>query len=122
MTSMQIDSRVRDELAKVAESDLGGVALGEAVRQLIMEHHIAHINRRYEELHADPDEWASYTVEARLTDNVAGEGLADAREEYPEYEDITSVSTGRLGDSPLGRAAPGEIAELRQWLSVMVAF
>jgi hypothetical protein len=85
MTSMQIDSRVRDELAKVAESDLGGVPLGEAVRQLIMEHHIAHINQRYEELHADPDEWASYTVEARLTDNVAGEGLADAREEYPEY-------------------------------------
>ena len=84
MTSMQIDSKVRDELARVAEGDLGGVSLGEAVRQLIMEHHIAHINRRYEELRADPEEWASYTAEARLTDNVAGEGLPSARDEYPE--------------------------------------
>jgi hypothetical protein len=86
MTSMQIDSKVRDELARVAESDLGGVSLGEAVRQLIMEHHIAHINHRYEELRADPEEWASYTAEARLTDNVAGETLPSARDEYPEYD------------------------------------
>ena len=85
LTSMQIDSRVRDELAKVAEEDLGGVPLGEAVRQLIMEHHITHINRRYEELRADPEEWASYAAEARLTDNVAGETLPDAKDEYPEH-------------------------------------
>jgi hypothetical protein len=85
MTSMQIDSKVRDELARVAEGDLGGVSLGEAVRQLIMEHHVAHINRRYEELRADPEEWASYATEARLTDGIAGEALPDAREEYPEY-------------------------------------
>jgi len=85
MTSMQIDSKVRDELAKVAEADLGGVSLGEAVRLLVTEHHIAHINRRYEELRADPEEWASYTAEARLTDGVAGEGLPGARDEYPEY-------------------------------------
>jgi hypothetical protein len=85
MTSMQIDSKVRDELAKVAEEDLGGVSLGEAVRQLIMEHHIAHINRRYEELRADPEEWASYMAEAELTDNVAGETLPNAQDEYPEY-------------------------------------
>jgi hypothetical protein len=85
MTSMQIDSKVRDELAKVAEEDLGGISLGEAVRQLIMEHHIAHINRRYEELRADPEEWASYMAEARLTDNVVGETLPNAQDEYPEY-------------------------------------
>lgn len=85
MTSMQIDSKVRDELARVAEGDFEGVPLGEAVRRLIMEHHIAMINQRYEELRADPEEWASYTAEARLTDNVAGEGLPNADEEYPEY-------------------------------------
>jgi hypothetical protein len=85
MTSMQIDSKVRDELAKVAEEDLGGVPLGEAVRQLIMEHHIAHINRRYEELRADPEEWASYAAEAKLTDNVAGKTLPSTQDEYPEY-------------------------------------
>jgi hypothetical protein len=85
MTSMQIDSKVRDELAKVAEEDLGGVSLGEAVRQLVMEHHFARINQRYDEIRADPEEWASYQAELRLTDNVAGEGLPDARDEYPEY-------------------------------------
>jgi hypothetical protein len=31
-------------------------------------------------------EWASYTAEARLTDNVAGEALPGARDEYPEYD------------------------------------
>jgi hypothetical protein len=55
------------------------VSLGEAVRQLIMEHHFAKINQRYEELRSDPEEWASYQAELRLTDNVAGEGLPDAR-------------------------------------------
>jgi hypothetical protein len=85
MTSMQIDSKVRDQLAKVAEEDLGGVSLGEAVRQLIMEHHVARINQRYEELRADPEEWVGYAAEARLTDNVAGETLPSARDEYPEY-------------------------------------
>jgi hypothetical protein len=84
MTTMQIDSKVRDELAEVAEADFGGVPLGEAVKQLMMEHHISHIMRRYEELRANPEEWASYQAETRLTDNVAGEGLPDAREEYPE--------------------------------------
>jgi hypothetical protein len=85
MTSMQIDSKVRDELAKIAETDFEGVSLGEAVRRLVMEHHLAMINQRYEELRADPDEWASYMAEARLTDNTASDGLPDAREEYPEY-------------------------------------
>jgi hypothetical protein len=85
MTSMQIDSKVRDELAQVAEADFDGVPLGEAVRRLIMEHHVAMINQRYEELRADPEEWASYLAEGRLTDNVAGDGLPDARDEYPEY-------------------------------------
>lgn len=85
MTSMQIDSKVRDELAAIAEADFEGVSLGEAVRRLIMVHKIQRIMRRYEELRADPDEWASYQAEAQLTDNAAGDGLPDAREEYPEY-------------------------------------
>jgi hypothetical protein len=86
MTSMQIDSKVRDELAEVAEADFDGVSLGEAVRRLIMEHHFALINERYEELRADPAEWESYQAELRLTDNAAGDGLPDAGEEYPEYD------------------------------------
>lgn len=85
MTTMQIDSKVRDELARVAETDLEGVSLGEAVRRLIMEHHFVMINQRYEELRLDPVEWESYQAELRLTDNATGEGLPHARDEYPEY-------------------------------------
>jgi hypothetical protein len=40
---------------------------------------------RYAELRADPQEWTSYHAEAQLTDAAAGDGLPDAREEYPEY-------------------------------------
>lgn len=85
MTSMQIDSKVRDELAAIAEAEFNGVSLGETVRRLVKEHKFRKINRRYEELRADPEEWASYQAEARLTDNVAGDGLPSAAEEYPEY-------------------------------------
>ncbi|WP_240724115.1 MULTISPECIES: hypothetical protein [unclassified Frankia] len=84
-TSMQLDSGLRDELAEIAERDFHGVPLGEAVRCLVKEHKISRIMRRYEELRADPEEWASYRAEARLTDDAAGDGLPDAREEYPEY-------------------------------------
>jgi hypothetical protein len=85
MTSMQIDSGVRDELGVVAERDFDGASLGEAVKRLVKEHKISRIMQRYEELRADPQEWASYQAEARLTDAVAGDGLPSAREEYPEY-------------------------------------
>lgn len=85
MTSMRIDSRVRDELAQVGEADFDGVSLDEVVRRLLMEHHFARINERYEELRADPAAWESYQAELRLTDNAAGDGLPNAREEYPEH-------------------------------------
>lgn len=84
VTSMQLDSGLRDELAEIAEKDFGGVPLGEAVSRLVKEHKINRIMRRYEELRADPDEWASYQAEAQLTDNTAGDGLPDASAEYPE--------------------------------------
>jgi hypothetical protein len=79
-----MSSGLRDDLVEIAERDFGGVSMGEAVRRLIKEHKINNIMRRYEELRVDPDEWASYQAEARLTDNTAGDGLPDAREEYPE--------------------------------------
>jgi hypothetical protein len=85
MTSMQIDGKVRDEVAAVATSDFGGIPLGEAVRRLLREHKIQRVMDRYAELRADPDEWASYQAEARLTDQVAGETLPGAHDEYPEY-------------------------------------
>ena len=84
-TTMQLDRELRDELAAIAARDYDGVSLAEALRRLVMEHRFAQIMTRYEQLRADPDEWASYQAELRLTDNVAGEGLSNARDEYPEY-------------------------------------
>jgi phage protein D len=84
-TSMQVDSELRDDLATIAERDFQGVSLGEAVRRLVKEHQIHRIMQRYEELRADPEEWASYQAEMRLTDQAAGDGLPDTNEEYPEY-------------------------------------
>lgn len=84
-TTMQLDRELRDRLAEIAARDYGGVSLAEALRRLVMEHRFAQIIVRYEQIRADPEEWAGYQAELRLTDNVAGDGLPDARDEYPEY-------------------------------------
>jgi hypothetical protein len=85
-TTMQIDSGVRDELAELAARDFQGVPLGDVVRQLVREHKINQIVRRYEELRADPDEWASYQSELDEADGTVGDGLPDAAGEYPESD------------------------------------
>lgn len=83
-TTMQLDSTLRDQLAHIAKQDFGGATLGEVVGHLVAEHRVNRIMARYAELRADPDEWADYQAESRLTDNVAGEGLPPAGNEYPE--------------------------------------
>ena len=82
---MQLDSQLRDDLVQVARTDYHGVPLAEAVRRLLREHQINRIVARYEELRADPVEWASYQDEARLTDAAAGDALPSAQDEYPEH-------------------------------------
>lgn len=82
---MQLDSALRDELAEIAKKDYEGVTLAEALRRLVKEHKINRIMTQYEKLRADPEEWASYQAELRLTDNVAADSLPDARDEYPEH-------------------------------------
>ena len=84
-TTMQLDSELRDDLADVARTDYHGVPLAEALRRLLREHRINRIMAVYEQMRADPEEWASYAAEARLTDNAAGDGLPPARDEYPEH-------------------------------------
>lgn len=85
LTTIEVDNVIRDELTEIAETDFGGASVAATVRQLVIEHQFAMINARYAELRADPVEWASYQAELRLTDQAAGDGLGDAREEYPEY-------------------------------------
>ncbi|MGQ0778055.1 MAG: hypothetical protein ACT4NY_27195 [Pseudonocardiales bacterium] len=84
-TTMQLDCALRDQLAHVATRDFGGATLGEVVGHLLAEHRINRIMARYAELRADPDEWADYQAESRLTDNAAGDGLPPAGDEYPEH-------------------------------------
>jgi hypothetical protein len=84
-TTMQLDTELRDQLAHIAQRDFGGVTLGEALQRLVTEHRINRIMHRYEQLRADPDEWASYRAETQLADNAAGDGLPSASDEYPEH-------------------------------------
>lgn len=84
-TTMQLDAALRDELAEIARHDFAGVPLAEALRRLIREHRVNRIMARYAELQADPQEWASYRAESRLTDNVASDSLSAGADEYPEY-------------------------------------
>jgi mRNA interferase MazF len=53
---------------------------------------------------------------------IASEASGLRQPSWARTEEITSVSTQRFGPSPVGRAAPEEIAGLCRWLPVMVAF
>jgi predicted transcriptional regulator len=75
VTSIKIDSELRDRLAHVASADYAGVTLGEALQRLIAEHEERMVLLAYERLRADEQEWASYRNESRLTDNAAGDWL-----------------------------------------------
>jgi len=83
-TSMQLDTALRDELAKLAAQDFHGVPLGEAVNRLIKEHKINRVIQRYEELRSNAEEWTDYQVDIATWDATSGDGLLDASEEYPE--------------------------------------
>jgi hypothetical protein len=84
-TTMQLDTSLRDELAEIARRDFAGVPLAEALRRLIREHRVNRIMAQYQELQSDPQEWASYRAESKLTDNAASDGLPHGSDEYPEY-------------------------------------
>ena len=60
---MQLDTALRDELAKLAARDFHGVPLGEAVSRLITEHKINRVIQRYEELRSNAEEWADYQAD-----------------------------------------------------------
>ncbi|MBO0867601.1 MAG: hypothetical protein J2P15_03465 [Micromonosporaceae bacterium] len=75
VTTIKIDSGLRDRLARVASTDYDGATLGEALQRLIAEHEERMVLLAYERLRADEQEWASYRNESRLTDNAAGDWL-----------------------------------------------
>lgn len=59
-TSLRVDAARRDELARIAAEDLGGVSMDEALRVLIFEHRT---RAAFARLATDPLEAASYLEE-----------------------------------------------------------
>lgn len=60
-TSMRVSAATRDALARIAEKDLGGVSLDEALRIVLFEHQsLAALAR----LAADPEAAGAYRAEA----------------------------------------------------------
>jgi hypothetical protein len=60
--------------------------LDEAARRLEREEAMRQASASYERLAAeDPEAFAEYLAEGRRWDDLAGDGLPAAREEFPEY-------------------------------------
>lgn len=57
-----------------------------ARQQLSREYKINRVMEQYQQLRANPEEWASYQLELAQSDNTAGDGLPSAFEEYPEFQ------------------------------------
>jgi hypothetical protein len=85
LTTLKIDTSLRDRLASIAKTDYQGDTLAGALERLIEEHEAQQALNAYERLRNDADAWAEYQEELRLTDHTASDGLGDARDEYPEY-------------------------------------
>lgn len=62
MTTMRVTKRNRDALARLAESEMGGVSLDDALRVLLFEHHT---RAAYARLSSDPEALKEYQDEAR---------------------------------------------------------
>ncbi|MFN2496042.1 MAG: hypothetical protein ABR608_09065 [Pseudonocardiaceae bacterium] len=84
-TTVRLDSRTRDRLATVAREHFGGVSHEAALNRLIDEYEMRQVHAAYARLHDDPVQWADYEQELRLADSAAADGLGNARDEYPEY-------------------------------------
>jgi hypothetical protein len=66
-TTMKVTATTRDALAAIAQQELGGVSLDEALKVLIFEHRVM---TAYARLEADPEALAEYQAESA--------GLAEA--------------------------------------------
>jgi hypothetical protein len=84
-TTIRVDISARDRLARIADEEFHGVSLGEALGLLIDEHEMYLAHAAYARLRSDPAAWDEYQVELAQWDGTAGDGLGDARGEFPEF-------------------------------------
>jgi hypothetical protein len=87
-TTLSVPTRVRDTFAAVAASR-GTTMLAlleEIARRLEREEAMRQATESYERLaREDPKAFTEYLAERRHWDDLAADGLPDAREEFPEY-------------------------------------
>lgn len=77
VTTIKVEAAIRDDLARVAADELGGVSLNAALSHLLTEHRKAAVLAAYARLAADPQAWSDYERELEEWDSVASDGLAD---------------------------------------------
>ena len=82
VTTIKLQSEIRDRLARVAAEDYAGATLSDAVARLLAEHEEARLNQEmitgYDRLRENPEQWASYQAELDEWDVTTGDGLAEA--------------------------------------------
>jgi len=87
-TTLSVPTHVRDTFASVAaaRSTTMLALLEEAAQRLAREEAMRQATASYERLaHEDPAAFADYLAEGRAWDESAGDGLGDARKEFPEF-------------------------------------
>jgi len=75
VTTIKVETGVRDDLARVASDELGGVTLNAALAHLLTEHRKATALAAYARLAADPSGWKDYESELGEWGGLAGDGL-----------------------------------------------
>jgi hypothetical protein len=74
-TTIKVAAGIRDDLARVARDDLGGVTLNAALAHLLTEHRKAGVLAAFARLQADSSAWSDYQGELAEWDGLAGDGL-----------------------------------------------
>jgi hypothetical protein len=77
ITTMKIQSEVRDQLARIAATEYPGAPLSDVLVHLLAEHEDARMRREmaaaYTQLHEDRDRWSSYLAELEEWDGVSAD-------------------------------------------------
>lgn len=87
VTTIKVDTQVRDRLAHVARArhTTMRALLADVASQLTRDQEWADIYAAYDRLKADPEEWSRYQSEVASWDGAA-DADADAAAEWPEYQ------------------------------------
>ena len=76
MTTIKIDTELRDRIAMVGREHYEGVTLAETLNRLIDEHLEKRVLEQYAKLQEDPEEWAEYQAEGREWERAAAADLS----------------------------------------------